>query len=262
MSYAVPTSRALAPRFQGSTLFYLSGHGNDGLWRVQGEEASEVWRGADGPIGEAPAVSRDGDQIAVAIRKNGKRQMTIMSADGSGARTLAQSLEIRGAADWSPDGASLVTEGIDAEGRGLFRVFVNGDRPVRLASGFAQNPIWSPDGALIVYAGTNVAGSQQLLGVTPDGTPVELPVAKVLVGPRQSHRFMPGGRGIVFLRSTIGFAQAEFWLLDLTTRATRLLARFDRQAEIRTFDVTPDGKRIVFDQWRDNSDVVLIDLPD
>ena len=27
------------------------------------------------------------------------------------------------------------------------------------------------------------------------------------------------------------------------------------------FDITPDGKEIVFDRLRDNSDIVLIDLP-
>src|SRR5580765_3324438 len=31
-------------------------------------------------------------------------------------------------------------------------------------------------------------------------------------------------------------------------------------AVVRTFDVTPDGKQIVFDRLRDNSDIVLIDL--
>jgi hypothetical protein len=30
---------------------------------------------------------------------------------------------------------------------------------------------------------------------------------------------------------------------------------------MRTFDVTPDSKEIVFDRLRDNSDIVLIDLP-
>jgi len=29
---------------------------------------------------------------------------------------------------------------------------------------------------------------------------------------------------------------------------------------MRTFDVSPDGKQIVFDRLRDNSDIVLIDL--
>ena len=30
---------------------------------------------------------------------------------------------------------------------------------------------------------------------------------------------------------------------------------------MRTFDITPDGKQIVFDRLRENSDIVLIDLP-
>ena len=30
---------------------------------------------------------------------------------------------------------------------------------------------------------------------------------------------------------------------------------------MRTFDVTPDGKQIVFDRLLENSDIVLIDLP-
>jgi hypothetical protein len=30
---------------------------------------------------------------------------------------------------------------------------------------------------------------------------------------------------------------------------------------MRTFDITPDGRSIVFDRLRENSDIVLIDLP-
>jgi hypothetical protein len=30
---------------------------------------------------------------------------------------------------------------------------------------------------------------------------------------------------------------------------------------MRSFDVSSDGKRIVFDRSRDNSDIVLIDVP-
>jgi hypothetical protein len=31
--------------------------------------------------------------------------------------------------------------------------------------------------------------------------------------------------------------------------------------DVRSFDVSPDGKSILFDRYRENSDVVLIDLP-
>ena len=35
----------------------------------------------------------------------------------------------------------------------------------------------------------------------------------------------------------------------------------DPERLMRTFDVTPDGKRIVFDRLSDDSDIVLIELP-
>ena len=56
----------------------------------------------------------------------------------------------------------------------------------------------------------------------------------------------------------------DFWLLDLTARKTRQLTEVTwttSQGEIRTFDITADGKQIIFDRSSDNSDIVLIDLP-
>jgi hypothetical protein len=32
-------------------------------------------------------------------------------------------------------------------------------------------------------------------------------------------------------------------------------------APLQTFDITPDGKQIVFDRSRENSDIAVIDLP-
>jgi hypothetical protein len=40
---------------------------------------------------------------------------------------------------------------------------------------------------------------------------------------------------------------------------TRRLTHLAEHATMRTFDVTPDGKQIVFDRLRENSAVVLID---
>ena len=183
-----------------------------------------------------------------------------MSADGTNSRTLAPSLEIQGAAgqgtaDWSPDGAWIVTGGRDAQGPGLFKIPVDGGAPVRLVAGQAVNPVWSPDGNLIVYAGTFVAGQVALLGVRPDGTPVELPTVRVRPG---GYRFLPDGTGLVYLPR---IQSLDFWLLDFATKASRQLTRLSNQGHIATFDITPDGKQIVFDRSRENSDIVLIDLP-
>ena len=53
----------------------------------------------------------------------------------------------------------------------------------------------------------------------------------------------------------------DFWLLDFATNTPRQLTRLSNQGALGTFDITPDGKAIVFDRSRENSDIVLIELP-
>jgi len=258
--YPLPTARALAPRFGGTSLFYLSTRGTgDGLWRVQDGQASEVG-GGDGALSEPPAVSPDGRRIAVVVRQNGKLHLQVMSADGTNAQTLAASIDLQGAANqstagWSPDGAWIMTGGSDAQGPGLFKIPADGGAPMRLVTGQATNPVWSPDGTLIVYAGPLVGGQGPLLGVRADGAPVELSHVRVRPG---AYRFLPNGTGLVYLPRNQAM---DFWLLDLATKKTHQLTRLSDKGALRTFDITPDGKSIVFDRSRENSDIVLIDLP-
>ena len=254
--YQVPTARALAPRFGRTSLFYLSGRGTgDGLWRFQNGTVSEIWKGSDGALFEPAAVSPDGSRVAVVLRRDGKQRLAIMSADGTGSRALAPTVDIQGTADWSPDGNWIVTGGRDAQGPALFKIPLAGGAPVRLVAGQAMNPIWSPDGKLIVYTGSVVAGQVPLLGVRPDAAPAEVP--QVLVRPG-AYRFLPDGTGLVYLPRK---QSLNFWQLDLATKATRQLTRLSNHGRLETFDITPDGKHIVFDRSRDNSNIVLIDLP-
>jgi len=53
----------------------------------------------------------------------------------------------------------------------------------------------------------------------------------------------------------------DFWLLDLGTNKLRQLTDLSDRGYLTHFDITPDGKYLVFDRSRQNSDVVLIDLP-
>ena len=255
---AVPTVRALAPRFGGTSLYYLSSLSTgDGLWRFQDGQALEIWKAAEGALFEPPAVHADGRRVAVALRGQGKLRLQLVSADGSESQLLTDAVDVRGAASWSPDGKWIVTGGSDAKGPGLFMIPVGGGAPVRLAE-MGLDPVWSPDGTLIVYTGANVGGFAPLLAMRPNGTSVELPAIRVSAE-GERHRFLPDGRGLVYMQG-LSMLQ-DFWLLDLTTKTTRQLTRLNNSAAMRTFDITSDGKQIVFDRLRENSDIVLIDLP-
>ena len=171
--FPVPSVCALGPRFGGGTLFYLSWHGGeDGLWRVENGQAFEIWKGSDGPLSDPAAVSRDGQRVAIVVRRAGRGLITVVNANGADSRDVAPSLDVQGVVDWAPDGTSIVASATDAEGPGVFVVPLDGGTVRRLTKGLASSPAWSPSGDFIVYAGPNVGGRQQLLAVRPDGTGV------------------------------------------------------------------------------------------
>ena len=256
---SVPKVRALAPRFGGSSLFFLSSQGGgDGLWRVQNDQALEVWRAVDGPLLAPPAPSPDGSQVAFLVRRQRKLRLQVISADGGGLQELAEGLDAQGSPCWSPDAKWIAVGADDGKGPGLFKVPVGGGPPVAIAKGPALNPVWSPRGDLIVYAGVATSRDQPLVGIRPDGNPVQLPAILVRAD-GERFRFLPDGKGLVFMK---GFLRhQDFWLLDLATGNQRALTRLDNLAAMHSFDITPDGKQIVFDRLRENSDIVLIDLP-
>jgi Tol biopolymer transport system component len=258
--YPLPPGRALAPRFGRGVLFYQSSSGTgDGLWRFRDGKTEEIWKGSDGALLESPSVSPSGDWVAVVLMKDRKRRLTIVSADGAINRSLAETIDIRGTSAWSPDAKTILTGGIDAEGPGLFSIPVDGGAPVRLKTGHLIDPAWSPDGMLITYT-MGLAASGPLMAMRPNGEAVPLPNIRIPVGGGGRVRFLPDGKSLVYVTNPI--ASQDFWLLDVTTGKKRQLTRLSSSATLNTFDVTPDGTRIVFDRLRENADIRLIDLPE
>ena len=255
----LPTARALAPRFGGSSLFYLSSQGSgDGLWRYRDGEVAEIWRGSETALLEPAAVSPDGNSVVLLLRRDDGSRLHVLSADGAELRVVSDDVDARGAAAWSPDGRWIVTGGSEAGVPGLFKIPVDGGAPERIADGEPLNPVWSPDGALIVYAGAQINLISPILAVRPDGEPVELPDIEVLRSGERI-RFQPDGSGLIYMKG-LDSSQQDFWYLDLTTMKSRQLTRLEPAATMRTFDITPDGHRIVFDRLKDDSDIVLIEL--
>ena len=123
-------THALAPRFGGSSLFYLSSRrSGDGLWRYEGGQVTEIWRGSETALLEPAAVSPDGDSLVLLLRRDDGRRLHVLSADGAQLRVLSESADAGGAADWSPDGRWIITGGSEAAVPGLFKIPVDGGAP-------------------------------------------------------------------------------------------------------------------------------------
>jgi len=67
---------------------------------------------------------------------------------------------------------------------------------------------------------------------------------------------------LIYVLTSGQAVRESFWLLDVAQKKTRQLTTFDAGLTNRTFDITPDGKQVVFDRLRENSDIVLIDRPE
>jgi len=255
------TERALAPRFGGSSLFFLSSRGSgDGLWRLREGTVTENWRGSQTALLEPAAISPDGNRVVLLLRRSDGRHLHIRSADGAQRDVLSRSIVARGAASWSPDGQWIVTGGSQADVPGLFKIPVEGGPAERIRDDEALNPVWSPLGNLIIYAGPQINAFSPLIAIRPDGTRVEdFPKIEVLsAGERM--RFVPDGSGLVYMGSRGSSPFQNFWLLDLDTMKRRQLTDLDPIAAMRTFDISPDGQRIVFDRLNEESEIVLIEL--
>src|SRR6185436_15090313 len=170
----------------------------DGLWRLNGGGANEIWKSTQGAVMGAAAVSPDGQRVCFPIRRDRRSRLFCAAPDASGAEPLADSLDVQGAAWWSPDGKwlAVAAEEGDKQGARVFRIPADGGAPVRLVDSVSSNPVWSPDGKFILYSGTPRARSAPLHAVTPDGKPFAVPPLLVdRVG--DSYRFIPGRNQLV-----------------------------------------------------------------
>jgi Tol biopolymer transport system component len=255
---ALPTARGLSPRFGRGVIIYRAPKaGTDALWTLADGTSAELWSGLEGRAVGAAATAPDGRSVAFSVQRHGLTQLYVVNLDGSGARRIAEELDVRGAPAWSPDGQWLaVAANRDGEPH-LFRVPVGGGTPHVLVKEYSTDPIWSPSGHFLVYSGADVGTTFSVKAVNADGTPHRLPELILTRGARRL-AFLGGDAGLVILKGDI--SHKEFWVVDLTSGHERQLTSLGREFAIGDFDVSADGREIIFDRAREESDIVLFDL--
>jgi Tol biopolymer transport system component len=252
------TVGAFSPRAGPGFLVYVaantSGHS---LWKLEGGEATQLWSGAGMRVVGGAALAPDGKRIAFCAEGEGGARLYVADVDRGAARLVNDALDVRGSPAWSRDGLAVtVAVNHGAEPR-LYNVAIEGGAATPLGGSYAVNPQWSPDGAFLIYADADAGPSFTLKSVDAHGAVRPLPDIKLPRGARRA-AFTRDGRALIVLQGEM--RHNNFWRIDLDTGARRQLTNFGREFTIRDFDVSADGREIIFDRRRDNSDVALIEL--
>jgi len=255
---ALPSGGGRSPRLGPGYLIYVVGRGDhDGLWKLSDGSAVELWSAPKARIVGGAAISPDGRSVAFTVEQAGRDALKLIAADGTRVRELAAALDIAGSPDWAPDGRSMtVAARVDGAPR-LFRVALDGSPPVQLVTHYSTDPSWSPDGRFVVYSGAEVGPTFTIDAVTAGGQPFKLPDLTLPRGARRV-RVLPDGSTLLALRGG-GVGSGDFVAIDLVSGKFRKVTNFGHEFTVGDFDVSADGREVVFDRVAENSDIVLIE---
>ena len=261
----LPNTRAVSPSVASDYLLFLpSKDGRPGLGKLKEGAVTELWKGRDGGIVAPPAISRDGTEICISVREQGRSHLYLMRADGTNIRRLTDAFDVRGAASWSPDGAWVAVAANDGRGTSIYKIRVNDGASVPLTDTPSYNPLWHPDGFL-VYSEPLQGSTFVTKAITPDKVPVPFPTIEVFYLMSTPYRFTPDGKSLIILKEGAVEGITNFYSMDLirdkdrkqayrVSVKPRQLTDLKMGLRTRSFDVTLGGE-IIFDRLRENSDL-------
>jgi Tol biopolymer transport system component len=254
----IPTVGAFSPRLGPDYLLYVSA-ANDGhaIWKFANGTATELWSAPRTRVVGGPAISPDGKLIAFSAEDDRGTRVYVLDTARRHARALSESLDVRGAPTWSRDGRSIIVAVSEGGEPQLFSVPLDSGAPSPLVRGYSINPIRSTDGEILVYADADAGPEFPLKAITANGAEYRLPDIRLPRGTRRAS-WIPGRRALVVLQGEM--RHNNFWYIDLDTGARRQLTDFGREFTIRDFEVSADGRVIVFDRRQENSDLALIEI--
>lgn len=210
-------------------------------------------------------LSPDGQRIAyvhdILQGTDGKLNIYICAADGTGAKAAIPHKAFEESPRWSPDGKELLWVSTRDGNQELYRSTPSGENIARLTNhpGEDNQPWWSPDGKEIVFS-SNRNGGARLYKMKSDGSSVKRLCSSLSGhGAESWPGWSPKGERIAFSRLVAG--QWDLFLVRPVEGAEAM--PLAGSAGHDTFPAwSPDGQRIAFCSTRDGgTDLYLVDVP-
>jgi TolB protein len=170
----------------------------------------------------SPAVSPDGQHVAMILSKNGSPDLYVADLDGSDLRQLTKTREDESSPCWSPDGRQICFASRAGGRPALYVIPASGGQMRRISTvgvSSASEPDWSPDGKTIAF--TTMTEPFQICVVPATGGNVTVLTAG------EDTSWAPNSRTLIYVRNAGNTKVLS--LLDVPTKQTKDVARVPGQ---------------------------------
>lgn len=211
-------------------------------------------------------ISQLGGEIIFASTRsdpiNGRSQIYLMNADGSGTQNISRNNFHETKPAWSPDGRYIAFESVHPgkpEENGIYIMDVEGNEVIKLPRG-ESNPAWSPNGQNIAFCAfrytDNTGGTSDIYISNSNGDNIQRltnsPTAKFNL------TWSPNGKQIAFGVLAVNPNETQqLYIISIDSKRLTQLTYDPKWAGEPAW--SPDGEKIAFVSARDgNPEIYLI----
>jgi len=232
-------------------VYALNSGGNFDLYLLDPREGRPKQLTANSGNNNYPVVSPDGRYVVFSSDRSGALCLWRIDIDGSNPKQLTNQTSLD--PSFAPDSRTIVYVA-QSNWTTLSIVSIDGGEPRQLTRNMSKSPVFSPDGSRIACLYAEGPNSPYLISIIPATGGPSLKAFPQPSGFTLPIRWTADGKAILYGITRRGVT--NLWMQPVDGGAPKQLTNFTSD-RIHSFEVSRDGRQLVFSRGARSSDVVL-----
>lgn len=236
----------------GKAVYALNSGGNFDLYLIDPREGTPKQLTANSGNNNWPVVSPDGRYVVFSSDRSGPLCLWRIDIDGSNPKQLTNQSSL--IPSFAPDSRTIVYVAATNKTT-LSTVSIDGGEPRQLTKNATLWPVFSPDGTRIACLYSEEPNSPSRISIIPANGGPSIKAFPPPSGLTLPLRWTPDGKAILYGITRRGVT--NLWMQPVEGGAAKQLTNFTSD-RIHSFEVSRDGRQLVFSRGTRSSDVVLL----